>query len=360
MAVSDDKYTVFISHKHDDHALAEGEARPGESQSGGHRLLRLDIDITAGMDWRREIRVRWRAATCSSCSSPRRRRTGTGASTRPGSIPASTRPTCVRSFACSIPGRLRRARSPICRGCPPTPTRSAASSTCSASSTWTISDDWRRGPLAPGIEEETVKEAAAAIADSVPSLRVDLGVLSVSSRRPLALRLRRCHGGHPGDRAGDGRPQRHLRVHHVAVRPGRRNGQADLARPLAGRGRDRLPRGATSSIRSSSWPSARSSLHPRLAGYARDVRPSRRSALSPGHLQHRPRSGSRDTGSNDFVPADRRPRSVTIILAPEPDASRGLPDELSRRVDAPGARDVDRRTCGPGRWTPTTSRSPTI
>ena len=36
-----------------------------------------------------------------------------------------------------------------------------------------------------------------------------------------------------------------------------------------------------------------------------------------------------ESGSNDVVPADRRPRSVTIVLAPEPDASGGLPDVLA-------------------------------
>src|SRR6476620_9089848 len=58
MAKTDDVFTVFISHKHEDHALAvevkkalEGLARP--------KLIDCfvsGIDVTAGMDWRREIR----------------------------------------------------------------------------------------------------------------------------------------------------------------------------------------------------------------------------------------------------------------------------------------------------------------
>jgi metal-dependent hydrolase (beta-lactamase superfamily II) len=57
VAKTDDVFTVFISHKHDDHALAvevkialEGLVRP--------KLIDCfvsGIDITAGMDWRREI-----------------------------------------------------------------------------------------------------------------------------------------------------------------------------------------------------------------------------------------------------------------------------------------------------------------
>jgi hypothetical protein len=58
VAKADDVFTVFISHKQEDHALAvevkkalEGLARP--------KLIDCfvsGIDITAGMDWRREIR----------------------------------------------------------------------------------------------------------------------------------------------------------------------------------------------------------------------------------------------------------------------------------------------------------------
>src|ERR1700694_683687 len=58
VANTDDVFKVFISHKHEDHALAvevkkalEGLARP--------KLIDCFVsgtDITAGMDWRREIR----------------------------------------------------------------------------------------------------------------------------------------------------------------------------------------------------------------------------------------------------------------------------------------------------------------
>ena len=57
MAVSDDKFTVFISHKHDDHALAVKVKDAIESLN--REVIDCfvsDIDITAGMDWRREIR----------------------------------------------------------------------------------------------------------------------------------------------------------------------------------------------------------------------------------------------------------------------------------------------------------------
>src|SRR5580765_8737085 len=57
MAVSDDKFAVFISHKHDDHALAVKVKDAIESLN--REVIDCfvsDVDITAGTDWRREIR----------------------------------------------------------------------------------------------------------------------------------------------------------------------------------------------------------------------------------------------------------------------------------------------------------------
>src|SRR5262245_23830916 len=58
VAKTDDVFTVFISHKHDDHALA---VEVGKALEGLARPKLIDCfvsgsDISAGMDWRREIR----------------------------------------------------------------------------------------------------------------------------------------------------------------------------------------------------------------------------------------------------------------------------------------------------------------
>src|SRR5262245_66676094 len=53
----DNVFTVFISHKHDDHALAVEVKKALEGLSPGSiECFVSGIDITAGMDWRREIR----------------------------------------------------------------------------------------------------------------------------------------------------------------------------------------------------------------------------------------------------------------------------------------------------------------
>src|SRR5262249_525131 len=57
VSIADDVFTVFISHKHADHALAVEVKKAMEGLSpGAIECFVSGIDITAGMDWRREIR----------------------------------------------------------------------------------------------------------------------------------------------------------------------------------------------------------------------------------------------------------------------------------------------------------------
>ena len=57
MSIANDVFTVFISHKHEDHALAV-EVK-NVMQGLNPELIDCfvsGVDITAGMDWRRQIR----------------------------------------------------------------------------------------------------------------------------------------------------------------------------------------------------------------------------------------------------------------------------------------------------------------
>ena len=57
MDVSDDKFRVFISHKHDDHVLAERVKCLIESLNKKTITCFVSgVDITAGSDWRRVVR----------------------------------------------------------------------------------------------------------------------------------------------------------------------------------------------------------------------------------------------------------------------------------------------------------------
>ena len=58
MTKTDDVFTVFISHKHDDHALALEVKKALQGLAGPKPIdcFVSGTDITVGMDWRREIR----------------------------------------------------------------------------------------------------------------------------------------------------------------------------------------------------------------------------------------------------------------------------------------------------------------
>jgi TIR domain len=58
MSKPDEVFTVFISHKHEDHDLAMAVKTALDGLNPGHvDCFVSGVDITAGMDWRREIRT---------------------------------------------------------------------------------------------------------------------------------------------------------------------------------------------------------------------------------------------------------------------------------------------------------------
>ena len=245
MAVSDDKFMVFISHKHDDHELADDVKHAIESLN--KKVIECfvsGIDITAGMDWRREIR----GALARShmllllFTAPSKNWDWclyeTGLYTRFDKAD-------VRAVVCLFnPGKA--APSPLAdlQG---VPAKRRQDSRLPRHALPQDVDDLRR--LAPGRARRRHRGGegeggGGSHRRGVPSFGLDVGVLSVPSRGPVAVRLTTTSRGHPGERAGHGRPERHLGVHHVAVRPGWRNRPADVGRPVARRGRDRCRRGA--------------------------------------------------------------------------------------------------------------------
>ena len=137
VAYTDDVFQVFISHKQDDHALAVEvkKALEGLARSKLIDCFVSGIDITAGMDWRREIRSVLAKSHLLMLlfTAPSRNWDWclyeTGLYTR---FDKPKRTTSAQSCACSTPLKPRRARSPTCRACPPIPTSSVPSSTLSA------------------------------------------------------------------------------------------------------------------------------------------------------------------------------------------------------------------------------------
>jgi hypothetical protein len=164
----DDVFKVFISHKQDDHTLAvevkkavEGLARP--------KLIDCfvsGIDITAGMDWRREIRSRLAKGHLLLLlfTAPSKNWDWclyeTGLYTRFDKVEKNE----ISSVVCLF-NPTHASPSPLAdlQGLPAETGKIRAFLDQLCRTTWKISDDWRQGALAPDINPNKVDAAARAI-----------------------------------------------------------------------------------------------------------------------------------------------------------------------------------------------------
>jgi len=160
-------FTVFISHKQEDHALAVEVKTAMERLNP--KLINCfvsGVDIPAGMDWRREIRsVLARSHLLVLLFTAPSKNWDwclyeTGLYTRfdqseahsvvclfsPGE--ASPSPLANLQGIAADVSKIRAFLDPLCRR------------------TWEVSDDWRRGALAPEIADDQVEAAARAIAEA--------------------------------------------------------------------------------------------------------------------------------------------------------------------------------------------------
>jgi hypothetical protein len=168
VAKADDVFTVFISHKQEDHALAvevknilEGLARA--------KLIDCFVsgtDITAGMDWRREIRSVLSKSHLLMLlfTAPSKNWDWclyeTGLYTRFDQAEKNNVSSVVYLYS---PGQALPSPIADLQGVPveTEKVRSFLDQFCRE--TWRISDDWRQGPLAPYVDDNKLKEAAGAI-----------------------------------------------------------------------------------------------------------------------------------------------------------------------------------------------------
>ena len=167
MAKPDDVFTVFISHKHDDHELAVEVKRALEGL--GPKLIDCfvsGIDITAGRDWRREIRsVLARSHVLVLLYTTPSRNWDwclyeTGLYTRFDQAEKNE----VSSVVCLFnPGQASPSAIADLQGVPAEADKVRDFLNVLCHQTWKISDDWRQGALAPDVEPKQVDDAARAI-----------------------------------------------------------------------------------------------------------------------------------------------------------------------------------------------------
>jgi hypothetical protein len=168
MALSNDVFTVFISHKHDDHALAVvvKNAMEGLGSPGLIDCFVSGIDITAGVDWRREIRSALARSHLLMLlfTSPSKNWDWclyeTGLYTRfdmteVGSV------VCLFNADQATPSPLADLQ-----GVPAETDKIRAFLDLLCRKTWKVCDDWRRGALAPEISPKKLETAARGIAEA--------------------------------------------------------------------------------------------------------------------------------------------------------------------------------------------------
>jgi hypothetical protein len=167
VSVTDDVFTVFISHKHEDHALAVEVKNAVESLSP--KLIDCfvsGVDIPAGMDWRREIRTVLAKSHLLMLlfTAPSKNWDWclyeTGLYTRFDRSDASS-VVCLFS-----PGEASPSPLADLQGVPADVDKIIAFLDPLCRRTWEVSDDWRRGALAPEIGDDQVAAAARAIAEA--------------------------------------------------------------------------------------------------------------------------------------------------------------------------------------------------
>ena len=167
MAKTDDVFTVFISHKHDDHALAVEVKKALEGLAP--KLVDCfvsGIDITVGRDWRREIRsVLARShALVLLYTTPSKNWDWclyeTGLYTHFDKAGKNE----VSSVVCLFnPGQASPSAIADLQGVPAEADKLRDFLELFCRQTWKISDDWRQGALAPEVEPKQVDDAARAI-----------------------------------------------------------------------------------------------------------------------------------------------------------------------------------------------------
>ena len=171
MTIANDVFRVFISHKHEDHALAVVVKKA--IQSLNKDLIDCfvsDVDITAGTDWRREIRSALARSHILLLLFTAPSKNWDWCLFETGLYMRFDRSE-IQSVICLF-NPVDASPSPLAdlQGVPANADKVRALLDSLCRRTWEVSDDWRRGALAPDITssklDDALDDAACAIADA--------------------------------------------------------------------------------------------------------------------------------------------------------------------------------------------------
>ena len=165
MRIANDRFTVFISHKHEDHELAIEVKKA--LQGLNPKVIDCfvsGVDIMAGKDWRREIRSVLAKSHLLVLLFTAPSKNWDWCLFETGLYTRFDR-TEVHSVVCLFsPGETPPSPLTDLQGVPADADKVRAFLETLCRRTWEISDDWRLGALAPQIAAKQVKEAAGKIA----------------------------------------------------------------------------------------------------------------------------------------------------------------------------------------------------
>ena len=167
MFIVNEVFTVFISHKHEDHALAVEVKNIMQSLKPERiECFVSGVDITAGMDWRREIRSALGKSHLLLLLFTAPSKNWDWCLFETGLYTRFDR-TDAHSVVCLFsPGEASPSPLADLQGVPAAPDKVGAFLDSLCRRTWEMSDDWRRGALVPEIEAHQVEAAARAIVEA--------------------------------------------------------------------------------------------------------------------------------------------------------------------------------------------------
>ena len=177
--IPDDRFRIFVSHKHENHSLAVAFQQAVEALCPKIECFVSGVDISAGADWNREIKTSLAQSHMLVLLFTRPTATWdwclfeTGLFTRSDQDDISA-VVCIFDASTTTP-------SPIAglQGVPATVEALERFLTDLCRATWRVSDDWRIGALAPQVRATQISKAAARIVEAFPD-----GVRTESTYHP--------------------------------------------------------------------------------------------------------------------------------------------------------------------------------
>ena len=161
--IPDDRFRVFVSHKHEDHALADTVKEALEGLSSTIECFVSGTDIGAATDWNLEIRQELARSHLLVLVFTNPSQNWDWCLYEAGLFTRFEADEVCAVVSLFHPGGSPPRPLSNLQGVPADNKRVEAFLSRLCHETWRVSDDWLRGPLAPGVEPPQIEASAARI-----------------------------------------------------------------------------------------------------------------------------------------------------------------------------------------------------